>query len=63
VIPMGFVARGGTPIPTVIGGTYKTNQFVGNYLLSYDVVRANTVSVMWAMSQWGMRLHDRSGGR
>lgn len=44
VIPMGFVARGGNPIPTVIGGTYKPNQLVGNYLLSYDVVRANTVS-------------------
>ena len=44
VIPMGFAARGRQTVPTTIGGTYKTNQFLDNYVLSYDVVRANTIS-------------------
>ena len=43
-VAMGFAAHGRDPIPTRVGGTYKTNQFLDNYLLSYDVVRANTIS-------------------
>jgi putative ABC transport system permease protein len=33
-LPMGFVDTGVTNVP--IGGTYKTNQFLGNYVVSYD---------------------------
>ena len=33
-LPMGFVDTGVTGVP--IGGTYKTNQFLGNYVVSYD---------------------------
>ncbi|GAC1588408.1 MAG: ABC transporter permease [Acidimicrobiales bacterium] len=42
VVQMGFAARGRTPVPTVVGGTYKTNQFLDNYLLSYDTVVADS---------------------
>lgn len=43
VIPMGFTATGVKPL--AIGGTYKTNQFLDNYLLGYDVIAANTTNV------------------
>jgi putative ABC transport system permease protein len=33
-LPMGFVDTGVTEVP--IGGTYKTNQFLGNYVVSYE---------------------------
>jgi putative ABC transport system permease protein len=33
-LPMGFVDTGVTEVP--IGGTYKTNQFLGNYVVSDD---------------------------
>ena len=38
-LPMGFVDTGVTEVP--IGGTYKTNQFLGNYVVSYDFAAAS----------------------
>lgn len=38
-IPMGFAATG--VVPVVIGGLYRSNQFLGNYVLSDHVVAAN----------------------
>jgi putative ABC transport system permease protein len=39
LLPMGFVDTGVTNVP--IGGTYKTNQFLGNYVASYDFAAAH----------------------
>jgi putative ABC transport system permease protein len=39
VVPMGFVATGIQPV--VIGGFFKTNQFLGNYVLSNRLLSAN----------------------
>jgi putative ABC transport system permease protein len=38
-IPMGFVDTGITNVP--IGGTYKTNQFLGNYVVSFTFAAAH----------------------
>jgi putative ABC transport system permease protein len=42
-LPMGFVATGVKPV--VIGGTYKTNQFLGNYVISNQLLAANVNQV------------------
>jgi putative ABC transport system permease protein len=39
VLPMGFAATGIKNVP--IGGTFKTNQFLGNYVLSNQFLAAN----------------------
>jgi putative ABC transport system permease protein len=39
VIPMGFVATG--VVPVKIGGFYKTNEFLGNYVVSDQLLDAN----------------------
>lgn len=39
VIPMGFAATG--IVPVRIGGFYKTNQFLGNYVISSQLAAAN----------------------
>ena len=39
VVPMGFVATGVQPV--VIGGFFKTNQFLGNYVISNQLFAAN----------------------
>ncbi|MBV9661860.1 MAG: FtsX-like permease family protein [Acidimicrobiales bacterium] len=43
VLPMGFVATGVRPV--VIGGTFKTNQFLGNYVISSQLLAANVNQV------------------
>jgi putative ABC transport system permease protein len=42
-LPMGFVDTGVTNVP--IGGTFKTNQFLGNYVVSYDFAAANVTQL------------------
>jgi putative ABC transport system permease protein len=42
-LPMGFAATGVKPV--VIGGTYKTNQFLGNYVISDQLLAANVNQV------------------
>ncbi len=39
IVPMGFVDTGVANVP--IGGTYKTNQFMGNYVVSIDFAAAH----------------------
>jgi putative ABC transport system permease protein len=43
VLPMGFAATGVQQV--VIGGTYKTNQFLGNYTASNALIAANVNQV------------------
>ena len=43
IIPMGFVDTGIKDVP--IGGTYKTNQFLDNYLVSYSFASANVAQL------------------
>ncbi len=42
-LPMGFVDTGVTDVP--IGGTYKTNQFLGNYVVSYAFAAAHVTEL------------------
>lgn len=42
-IPMGFAATG--VVPVVIGGFYKTNQFLGSYVVSSKLLAANVDQV------------------
>jgi putative ABC transport system permease protein len=43
-LPMGFVDTGVTNVP--IGGTYKTNQFLGNYVVSYDFAAQHVTQLL-----------------
>jgi putative ABC transport system permease protein len=43
ILPMGFAATGVQRV--VIGGTYKTNQFLGNYTVSNEFLGANVTQV------------------
>jgi putative ABC transport system permease protein len=43
ILPMGFVDTGVVNVP--IGGTFKTNQFLGNYVVSYDFAAAHVTQL------------------
>ena len=44
ILPMGFAATGVQNVP--IGGTYKTNQFLGNYTVSNQFLAANVTQTL-----------------
>ena len=43
IVQMGFAATGVKPVP--VGGTYKTNQFLGNYVFTSEQAAANSTQV------------------